>query len=86
MTICYLADEEFTVRRLAALMEVSRPAISGILDRLEQRRFIKRRIDPRDRRSIILERTRLGWAFLNRIVGDCSVGARALRCSQADVA
>jgi DNA-binding MarR family transcriptional regulator len=73
LAICYSADDDFTVRKLAAMMEVSRPAISGIVDRLEQLRFIERRMDRNDRRSIVLERTRLGWAFRDRIVGDRSV-------------
>lgn len=67
---CYLyPDEEHTVRGLAARLRLSRPAISRILDRLSNEGLIRRRVDRRDRRSILIERTRVGREFL-QIVSD----------------
>ena len=47
-----------TVRGLAAELNVSKPAITGVLDRLAEFDFIKRETDPYDRRSVIAGRRR----------------------------
>ncbi|HET7884314.1 MAG TPA: MarR family transcriptional regulator, partial [Acetobacteraceae bacterium] len=57
-------------RKLASMMEVSRPAITCILDRLVQLGLVARRTDPRDRRSIVLERTRVGREFLRHLISE----------------
>ena len=48
--ICYIEDAQHTVRGLAARLEVSKPAITRSLDRLEELGLARRAPDPRDRR------------------------------------
>jgi DNA-binding MarR family transcriptional regulator len=64
---CYLLDEEHTVRRLAATLRIAKPAVSRMLDHLVEEGLIERRADPRDRRSVLFERTCSGQVFLDRI-------------------
>lgn len=61
--ICYREDEPQTVRGLAAALNVAKPAITRALDRLEEENFIRRKIDPLDRRSVLAMRTSAGSAF-----------------------
>lgn len=61
---CYLQDGAHTVRGLAADLNVSKPAITRALDRLEELEMAKRKIDPMDRRSVLVQRTLKGTAFL----------------------
>ena len=44
-----------TAGELASLMRVSTGAVTGIVDRLEERGFVTRRRDPSDRRKVIVE-------------------------------
>ena len=64
---CYLFDEDHTVRGLAVRLRVAKPAVSRMLDHLVEEGLIERRADPRDRRSILFERTHSGRAFIERI-------------------
>ena len=54
-----------TVRGLAAALNISKPAISRALDRLGELDFVRRKLDPVDRRSVLLLQTSAGQAFLN---------------------
>ena len=58
-----------TVRGLAGVLKVSKPAITRALDRLEELDFAKRQTDPLDRRSIIAKRTSTGSAYLRTLGG-----------------
>lgn len=50
--LAYLYREDgLTQTKLADLLEVSRPAIGQMIDRLEASGFVERRADPADRRS-----------------------------------
>jgi len=60
---------EHTVRGLAADLDVSKPAITRALDRLEESDFAKRQTDPKDRRSVIVRRTPAGTAYLGTLNG-----------------
>lgn len=64
LLVCYLTDEPQTVRGLAAKLNISRPAITRALDRLRESDLIWRRVDPLDRRSIVVERTVSGGKFM----------------------
>ena len=55
-------DIEQTVRRLAAALNISKPAITRALDRLSAFDLIKSERDTTDRRSIIVRRTSAGAA------------------------
>ena len=68
---CYLRDGGHTVRGLAADLNVSKPAITRALDRLK--------VDPLDRRSILVQRTLKGAAFLRdlrSIMGEAASSAK----------
>ena len=61
---CYLQEGPHTVRGLAAELNVSKPAITRALDRLGELDLARRKVDPLDRRSVLVQRTMKGAAFL----------------------
>ncbi len=61
---CYLTEGGHTVRGLAQDLNVSKPAITRALDRLSELDFVRRKVDPSDRRSVLVQRTVKGAAFL----------------------
>ena len=61
---CYLEDESQTVRGLAADLNVSKPAITRALDRLTEFDLVRRKTDPLDRRSVLVQRTVAGNGFM----------------------
>lgn len=63
----YLADGPHTVRGLAAELQVSKPAITRALDRLGELDLARRKVDPADRRSVLVQRTAKGIAFLEQL-------------------
>ena len=70
---CYLEDEAQTVRGLAAKLDVSKPAITRALDRLSEFDLVRRKTDPLDRRSVLVQRTMAGNGFmrdLKKILAD----------------
>jgi DNA-binding MarR family transcriptional regulator len=67
--ICYLNDGDHTVRGLAAELNVSKPAITRALDRLGEFDLARRKTDPQDRRSVLVQRTTKGAALLREIRG-----------------
>ena len=64
---CYLSDTPQTVRGLAAQLKVAKPAITRALDRLEELDLTGRKRDQNDRRSVLVQRTMNGNAFLRGI-------------------
>jgi DNA-binding MarR family transcriptional regulator len=52
------------VRGLAAGLNVSKPAITRALDRLGELSLARRKVDPMDRRSVLVQQTQAGEAFL----------------------
>ena len=76
---CYLIDAGHTVRGLAADLKVSKPAITRALDRLGELDLARRKTDPADRRSVLVQRTVKGAAFLRdlrAILSEASATAR----------
>ncbi len=76
---CYLQDGAHTVRGLAAALNVSKPAITRALDRLGELDLARRKVDPMDRRSVLVQRTLKGSAFLRDmrgIMGEAASGSR----------
>jgi DNA-binding MarR family transcriptional regulator len=72
---CYLQDGPHTVRGLASDLNVSKPAITRALDRLGELDLARRKVDPLDRRSVLVQRTMKGAAFLRdlrSIMGEAS--------------
>jgi DNA-binding MarR family transcriptional regulator len=86
---CYLEAEAQTVRGLAAKLNVSKPAITRALDRLSEFDLVRRKTDPLDRRSVLVQRTMAGAGFLRdlkRIMADAGkeaekVSSKARRTS-----
>jgi DNA-binding MarR family transcriptional regulator len=75
----YLHEGPHTVRGLAADLNVSKPAITRALDRLGELDLARRKIDPMDRRSILVQRTLKGTAFLRdlrSVMAEASTMAR----------
>ena len=68
---------EHTVRGLAADLNVSKPAITRALDRLEDNDFAKRETDAKDRRSVIARRTPKGSAYLGTLSGYLNAASKA---------
>jgi DNA-binding MarR family transcriptional regulator len=56
-----------TVRSLAVGLNVSKPAITRALDRLAEFRYIGRKIDPTDRRSVLAVKTPDGEKFFSEV-------------------
>ena len=67
LLICYHKGPPHTVRGLADSLNVSRPAISRALDRLAQLELVRRKPDPVDRRSVLIQRTPAGNGFLREL-------------------
>jgi len=65
--IAYIEEGPHTVRGLAARLDVSKPAITRALDRLAELSLAKRGPDPRDRRSVLVLRTKKGQDFLGDV-------------------
>ena len=76
---CYLHDGGHTVRGLAADLNVSKPAITRALDRLGELDLARRKIDPLDRRSVLVQRTVKGQAFLRELRSILTEGAAIIR-------
>lgn len=70
----YLDEEGQTVRGLASYANISKPAITRALDRLAVFDLIRRRTDPNDRRSVIVQRTAQGRIFFRKM-GDIVLDA-----------
>lgn len=77
---CYLQEGPHTVRGLAADLNVSKPAITRALDRLGELELARRKVDPADRRSVLVQKTVKGSAFLKdlrSIMGEASKASHA---------
>src|SRR4051794_21940665 len=60
----YMTPPPHTVRGLAALLNISKPAITRALDKLGKLGIVRRKVDETDRRSILVQRTVKGAVFL----------------------
>ena len=52
---CYLNNGPHTVRGLATSLNISKPAITRALDRLGELDLARRKVDPLDRRSVLVQ-------------------------------
>ncbi len=78
---CYLQEGAHTVRGLAAELNVSKPAITRALDRLGELDLARRKVDPMDRRSILVQRTLKGAAYLRELRSIMTEASNAARKS-----
>lgn len=64
MFTVYLDPPPHTVRGLAAMLDVSKPAVTRALDTLGSLDLLKRIRDEADRRNVLVQRTVKGAAFM----------------------
>lgn len=69
MLTVYILPPPHTVRGLAEALNVSKPAITRALDRLSELGLVKRKVDEKDRRSVLVQRTVKGSVFLTDFAG-----------------
>ncbi len=82
----YMTDPPHTVRGLAADLGVSKPAITRAVDRLSEFGLARRKTDPRDGRSVILQRTVKGSVYLSEfaeIIADARAETERARAALA---
>jgi DNA-binding MarR family transcriptional regulator len=63
----YLEEPPHTVRGLAGKLKVTKPVITRALDTMGQLDLVKRRRDDDDRRNVMIERTEIGAALVQKI-------------------
>ena len=63
-------DHRLTPSALAERAGITRATVTGLIDGLEKSRWIHRQVHPNDRRSVIVELTEEGVAFLRSILPD----------------
>jgi DNA-binding MarR family transcriptional regulator len=79
---CYLQEGGHTVRGLASELNVSKPAITRALDRLAEFDLARRKPDPADRRSVLVQRTPRGNAYIRDLRGIMASAASGGRKSE----
>ena len=85
----YLTPPPHTVRGLAAILNVSKPAITRALDRLGEFSLARRKTDSRDRRSVLVQRTVKGSVYLAEfadIITRASMASENERAARASAA
>jgi DNA-binding MarR family transcriptional regulator len=65
--MCYVRDDAQIVRGLAAQLRIDKTAVTRALDRLTKLGLAQRQRDPRNRRSVTVQRTASGNAFLRQL-------------------
>jgi DNA-binding MarR family transcriptional regulator len=78
----YLTPPPHTVRGLAALLRISKPAVTRALDRLGMLGLARRRRDEQDRRSVLVQRTVKGSVFLSDFAETVATASRRLEQQQ----
>ncbi len=79
----YLTQAPHTVRGLADLLKVSKPAITRAVNRLSELELVRRKPDPADKRSVLIQRTVRGSVFL-REFGELIVAAAQQEAATRD--
>ena len=70
----YLTPRPHTVRGLAQALNISKPAVTRALDRLQGLGYIRRAPDAKDRRNVLIGRTAAGSAYLKELAAMVSGG------------
>ena len=82
----YMTPPPHTVRGLAALLDVSKPAITRALDRLGMLGLARRKRDEADRRIVLVQRTVKGAVFLTDFSALIAMAAREAEAVYSDAA
>ncbi len=64
----YLEDATHSVSSVAKLLNISRPGVTRILDRLVDADLVSRAEDEADRRRVLIRRTRTGGQFVRNLI------------------
>lgn len=59
-----------TVRSLAESINISKPAITRAVDKLQELGYLERREDPDDRRSVLISLRKPGMTFTTSLVSN----------------
>lgn len=62
LDIAMRVEEPITAGQIARMSGLSTGAVTGVIDRLEKRGFVRRVRDPHDRRKVLVEVTRMDGA------------------------
>lgn len=77
-------ETPMTPVELARALHYNPGALTRLLDKLEQRGYLRRVPDPDDRRALRLELTAQGRALRKRVIGYCdAVAGRTFACTTA---
>jgi DNA-binding MarR family transcriptional regulator len=63
----YMTEPPHTVRALAADLNISKPVVTRALDTMGKLGLVKRKKDPKDGRSVLVQRTVKGAVFLSEL-------------------
>ena len=74
----YLEPQPHTVRGLAKTLNMSKPAVTRAVDRLEKLEFVRRKVDESDKRSVLVQRSVKGSVFLREFADMAAEAARKL--------
>ena len=74
----YLAPPPHTVRGLARKLNMSKPAVTRAVDRLEKLEFVRRKTDEEDKRSVLVQRSVKGSVFLREFADMAAEASRQL--------
>jgi len=66
LTTIYLEPGPHTVRSLAQKLNVTKAVVTRAIDMLAGQKYVQRCADPRDKRSILIERTARGSNYLSQ--------------------
>jgi DNA-binding MarR family transcriptional regulator len=81
----YLTPPPHTVRGLAVMLRISKPAVTRALDRLGILGLARRRRDEQDRRSVLVQRTVKGSVFLSDFAETVAAASRQLEQQQRTI-
>ncbi|BAK85084.1 transcriptional regulator [Komagataeibacter medellinensis NBRC 3288] len=82
---CGLSNGDQTVRGLAEKLNVSKPAITRALDRLEDLKLVKRAQDLQDRRSVLINNTSKGKTYMSELSAIMTDKTAAIQEKEATV-
>jgi len=74
----YLAPQPHTVRGLARTLNMSKPAVTRAVDRLEKLEFVRRKTDEADKRSVLVQRSVKGSVFLREFADMAAEASRKM--------
>ncbi|MET0133356.1 MAG: MarR family transcriptional regulator [Kibdelosporangium sp.] len=74
LDIVMRVEGELTAGQIAKMSGLSTGAVTGVIDRLEKRGFVRRVRDPHDRRKVLVEVTRFDEAKYDRLFAHLATG------------